>query len=113
MECQITDDENSAFAILSSIFIRMFYQNDSLNFYMPISKVDENFSRAKTLNAIQQQKFWFRVNVFEQSEGVYEELYLHEIMFGKDSVFEGLFAISSQIWEEFLANVYLENHQAC
>ncbi|EGR31102.1 hypothetical protein IMG5_117750 [Ichthyophthirius multifiliis] len=111
MECQITDDENAAFALLSSIFVRLFYQNNQINFYMPISKVDENFERAKLPNAIINQKFWFRTNVFDDGEPLLQELYLREIFFGKDDVFEGLFFISESIWEDFLSKAYKQSHQ--
>lgn len=52
MESQITDDENAAFLILSLILVRMFYESDELNFYIPMSKVDENFASAKTMSAV-------------------------------------------------------------
>ena len=55
-------------------------------------------------------KFWFRTNIFDDGEPVMEELYLDEIMFGKESVFEGLFEVASNIWEDFLADVYKESH---
>jgi glutamate--cysteine ligase catalytic subunit len=51
METQLTSDVNAAFMLLSHIFVRLFYQSDDLNFYIPISKVDENFARAKQIGA--------------------------------------------------------------
>lgn len=43
MESQITNDENAAFMLLSHILVRLFFESDQLNFYIPITLVDTNF----------------------------------------------------------------------
>ena len=59
MEVQITDFENAAltiFVVLLSRAMLLF----NLNFYMKISMVDENMSRASARGAALHQKFLFR-----------------------------------------------------
>ncbi|KAL4505198.1 hypothetical protein ABPG72_016265 [Tetrahymena utriculariae] len=109
MECQITNDENAAFMLLSHIFVRLFYQSDSLNFYIPITKVDINFQRAKQVDAITTQKFFFRTNIHEDGEPIIEELTLHEIFFGKSQVFDGLYQYASQVWESMMQEIFGSN----
>ncbi|KAL4462626.1 hypothetical protein ABPG74_000456 [Tetrahymena malaccensis] len=109
MECQITNDENAAFMLLSHIFVRLFYQSDSLNFYIPITKVDINFQRAKQVDAITTQKFFFRTNILDDGEPIIEELTLQEIFFGKSNVFEGLYKYASQVWESMMKEFYQSN----
>ena len=57
--------------------------HNELNFYIPISKVDENFARASQVNAAVNQKFYFRTNIFEKGDAVIEELTILEIFEGK------------------------------
>ncbi|KAG8957355.1 hypothetical protein FRC03_010225 [Tulasnella sp. 419] len=59
MEVQITDFENAAFAIFIVLLSRAIL-TFGLNFYIPISKVDENMYRAERRGAVTEQKFWFR-----------------------------------------------------
>lgn len=64
----------------------------NLNFYIPISKVNENFERAHAENAILKQKFYFRVNIYESGLPIIRELTLKEIFFGsKEQEFQGMF----------------------
>ncbi len=59
MEVQITDFENAAltiFVVLLSRAVLLF----NLNFYMKISTVDENMTRASARGAALHQKFLFR-----------------------------------------------------
>jgi len=59
MEVQITDFENAAltiFVVLLSRAVLLF----NLNFYMKISTVDENMTRASARGAAVHQKFLFR-----------------------------------------------------
>ncbi|KAF8443156.1 glutamate-cysteine ligase-domain-containing protein [Boletus edulis BED1] len=62
MEVQLTDFENAAFVVFVVLLSRAVLAF-SLNFYIPISKVDENMSRAQKRNAVRQGKFFFRKNV--------------------------------------------------
>ncbi|WWD18775.1 hypothetical protein CI109_103230 [Kwoniella shandongensis] len=63
MEVQMTDFENAAFSIFIVLLTRAIISFD-LNFYMPISKVDENMQGAQQRNASVANKFFFRRNVF-------------------------------------------------
>ncbi|TEB38333.1 glutamate-cysteine ligase catalytic subunit [Coprinellus micaceus] len=63
MEVQITDFENAAFSVFVVLLSRaIMYFN--LNTYTPISKVDENMSRAQRRDAAKQGRFFFRKNVY-------------------------------------------------
>lgn len=68
MEVQITDYENAAFAVFIVLLTRAI-MNLGLNFYIPISKVDDNMHRAHQRDAIHTQKFYFRKNVFSPAPG--------------------------------------------
>jgi glutamate--cysteine ligase catalytic subunit len=91
MEVQLTDFENAAFAVFIVLLSRAILSMN-LNFYIPISKVrasprlflfpiyprrafaascstrarqvDENMQRAQRRDAVKEQKFWFRKDVF-------------------------------------------------
>ncbi|WVQ84399.1 hypothetical protein IAT38_006551 [Cryptococcus sp. DSM 104549] len=65
MEVQMTDFENAAFSIFIVLLTRAIISFD-LNFYMPISKVDENMQRSQQRNAAVANKYFFRRNVFPQ-----------------------------------------------
>ncbi|TDL25969.1 glutamate-cysteine ligase catalytic subunit [Rickenella mellea] len=62
MEVQITDFENAAFAVFVVLLSRAIL-SFSLNFYVPISKVDENMRTAQQRNAAREGKFYFRKSV--------------------------------------------------
>ena len=62
----------------------------SLNLYLPISKVKENFDRAHEVDAVRKNKFWFRTNIFDEGEPQLEELTVDEILFGYKQ-FPGIF----------------------
>ncbi|CAG8459855.1 13849_t:CDS:10 [Funneliformis caledonium] len=64
MEIQITDFENAAFAVFIVLLTRVILSY-GLNFYIPISKVDENMMIAHKRDAVLNEKFWFRKNLFE------------------------------------------------
>lgn len=59
MEVQPTDFENAAFSVFVVLLSRAIL-SFGLNFYIPISRVDENMARAQKRNAAGEQKFWFR-----------------------------------------------------
>lgn len=63
MEVQVTDFENAAFSVFIVLLTRAIL-SFRLNFYLPISKVDVNMKRAQLRNAVNQEKFYFRKNVF-------------------------------------------------
>eukprot|EP01138_Halocafeteria_seosinensis_P015003 gb/GECG01015315.1/.p1 GENE.gb/GECG01015315.1/~~gb/GECG01015315.1/.p1 ORF type:complete len:872 (+),score=96.63 gb/GECG01015315.1/:1-2616(+) len=62
LEAQLTDFENAAFTVFTVLASRVILFFD-LNLYIPISKVDENFARARTKDAATEQKFFFRKHV--------------------------------------------------
>ncbi|KAF9969235.1 hypothetical protein BGZ65_012127, partial [Modicella reniformis] len=66
MEIQLTDFENAAFAIFIVLVTRAVLSFNT-NFYIPISKVDENMKVAHHRNAVLEQKFHFRKQIFPQS----------------------------------------------
>ncbi|KAJ3053715.1 hypothetical protein HK097_003566 [Rhizophlyctis rosea] len=63
MEIQLTDKENAAFAVFVVLLTRAILSFD-LNFYIPLSKVDENMRRGHGRDAVLGERFWFRRNVF-------------------------------------------------
>jgi glutamate--cysteine ligase catalytic subunit len=63
MEVQMTDFENAAFAVFVVLLTRAVLSLN-LNFYLPISKVDENMQRAQHRDALQNEKFYFRKDIF-------------------------------------------------
>lgn len=98
MEAQLTDFENAAFTVFTVLVSRVILFFD-LNLYIPISKVDENFARARTRDAATNQSFFFRKHVVplrqrcpemqmmwaSQSESSdFEEMTASEILLGKD-----------------------------
>ncbi|BGO92322.1 hypothetical protein NBRC10512_001913 [Rhodotorula toruloides] len=68
MEVQLTDYEIAAFSVFIVLLTRAI-MTLGLNFYLPISKVDENMHRAHRRDAINTQKFYFRKNVFDPKPG--------------------------------------------
>ncbi|KAF9572782.1 hypothetical protein BGW38_008488, partial [Lunasporangiospora selenospora] len=66
MEIQLTDFENAAFAIFIVLVTRAVLSFGT-NFYIPISKVDENMKVAHHRNAVLNEKFYFRKSIFPQS----------------------------------------------
>ncbi|CAO3664044.1 unnamed protein product [Umbelopsis ramanniana] len=67
MEIQITDFENTAYAIFIVLLTRAIL-SFGLNFYIPISKVDENMKKAHKRGAVLNEKFYFRKNVFTKHQ---------------------------------------------
>ncbi|KAG1877248.1 glutamate-cysteine ligase-domain-containing protein [Suillus subluteus] len=62
MEVQMTDFENAAFAVFIVLLSRAILAFN-LNFYIPISKVDQNMARAQRRDAARSGKFYFRKDV--------------------------------------------------
>ncbi|KAK4191568.1 putative glutamate--cysteine ligase [Podospora australis] len=63
MEIQITDFENAAFAVFMVLITRVILSYN-LNFYIPITRVDENMETAHRRDAVLSEKFYFRRNLF-------------------------------------------------
>jgi glutamate--cysteine ligase catalytic subunit len=82
MEVQRTDFENASFAIFIVLLTRTILSL-GLNFYIPLSKVDENMGRAVSRDAVLNQKFWFRKNVRGMSDDTVVQMTCDEIINGK------------------------------
>lgn len=90
MDIQLTDHENAAysnFIVLLSHTISHF----DLNFYIPLSRVDENMESCQRRNAVINDVFWFRKEVSPLGttnninvEDEYEEMTVADIMDGTD-----------------------------
>ncbi|ODV86821.1 hypothetical protein CANARDRAFT_6389 [[Candida] arabinofermentans NRRL YB-2248] len=92
MEISITDFENAAFADFSILLSRAILKYKP-NFYLPISKVEENMKTAHVRDSTINCKFNFRVNVWNNSDSpIIRKLTLNEIFNGCDE-FEGLISI--------------------
>ncbi|KAH6683108.1 glutamate-cysteine ligase-like protein [Halenospora varia] len=63
MEIQITDFENAAFSVFIVLITRAILSFD-LNFYIPITRTDENMQTAHKHDAVMEEKFYFRKNPF-------------------------------------------------
>ncbi|KAK9452391.1 glutamate-cysteine ligase-domain-containing protein [Limtongia smithiae] len=72
MEIQITDFENAAFSTFIVLLTRAIL-SFRLNFYIPISKVDENMVRAQRRDAVLDEKFYFRKNIFASPSHMHDE----------------------------------------
>ncbi|KAF1797940.1 glutamate-cysteine ligase-domain-containing protein [Mucor lusitanicus] len=103
MEVQISDFENAAYSVFIVLLTRVIL-SFGLNFYIPISKVDANMQTAHKRDAVLNEKFYFRKNVFTsrtptgnaqpnpesvQDEDAYELMTLNEIVNGKENGFPG------------------------
>mmetsp|Transcript_3846 Transcript_3846/g.5370 ORF Transcript_3846/g.5370 Transcript_3846/m.5370 type:complete len:675 (-) Transcript_3846:30-2054(-) len=99
MEIQLTDFENAAFVVFIVLLTRVIGAFD-LNFYIPISKVDENMQTSQKRGAVTNEKFWFRKSVDKDSHltetpNFYELMTINEIMNGKqDGSFPGLIPLT-------------------
>ncbi|KAG1827846.1 glutamate-cysteine ligase catalytic subunit [Suillus subalutaceus] len=119
MEVQMTDFENAAFAVFIVLLSRAILAFN-LNFYIPISKVDQNMARAQRRDAarsvhlravdhvrlrklLQRRRNYFAI-VFSTVprplyvkdgpiEDEYEEMTMEEIFVGKGSKFPGLLGV--------------------
>ncbi|KAL6623761.1 GCS-domain-containing protein [Neocallimastix sp. 'constans'] len=96
MEIQLTDFANAAFSIFIVLLTRTILAFN-LNFYIPISKVDENMKTAQVRDAARTKKFWFRKNIIptdsqfksdgshkdeDEDEDIYELMTINEIFNG-------------------------------
>lgn len=132
MEVQMTDFENASFSIFIVLVTRVILSYN-LNFYIPISKVDENMKVAHHRNGILEEKFWFRTDVFrdledhssnvseselpkyddslpdKSMEGHYEQLTINEIINGVSGGFCGLIPVVRQ----YLQSVNVDMDTLC
>jgi glutamate--cysteine ligase catalytic subunit len=96
MEAQMTDFENAAFAVFIVLLTRTIL-SFNLNFYIPISKVDENMHVAHKRGAVLSEKFYFRRDVYPHEDDIalgpvqdeYTHLSINDIINGNGE-FHGL-----------------------
>ena len=62
MDIQLTDHENAAYSVFIVLLAHTISHFD-LNFYIPVSKVDENMKKGQMRNAVLDQLFWFRKDI--------------------------------------------------
>jgi len=113
MELQLTEFENAAFVVFITLASRaiLYY---GLNFYIPISAVDDNFVCAHKRNSVNDEKFWWRTCSSTNSKLNMKKLSISAILGGTEecrgllsiihSYLEviGCFGQSLQIIEEYL-----------
>lgn len=115
MEVQLTDFENAAFIVLIPLITRAMLSYN-LNFYMPISMVDENMKRAHRRDGVKTQRFWFRQEIMDEKDSdgnvrpvpnpTFVERSIDEIMNGsKDSTFPGLLSYVTRYLDEMTMDV--------
>lgn len=111
MEIQLTDFANAAFSIFIVLLTRTI-MSFNLNFYIPLSKVDENMKTAQVRDAAKSKKFWFRKHIIpkgftnnefqeldanreeDDEEDAYELMTLNEIFNGNpEKQFPGLISL--------------------
>ncbi|KAG8746804.1 hypothetical protein FRC11_012591 [Ceratobasidium sp. 423] len=118
MEVQPTDFRNAPMSVFLVLLSRAIL-NSGLNLYLPISKVDENMTRAQQRDAVRGEKFWFRKHVAPATresldgathaaadgphavEDEYEEMTIDEIISGKgsDPVLIGVINAYIEFWD--------------
>lgn len=105
MEIQLTDFENAAYSVFIALVSRVILTFD-LNLYTPLSKVNENMEAAHRVNAVLDEKFYFRCHLappekddcasgnatcgLHQDPDSCEPMTIAEIMLGKGAYFPGL-----------------------
>lgn len=89
LEMQPTDEENISFLMFLRLMSEMI-QDDGINMYIPISKVDENMERAMRIDAAIKEKFWFRKDLSMNSKDDYGEYTIEEILVGKKDELQGI-----------------------
>lgn len=116
MEIQPTSFENAAYSIFAVLFSRMALSY-SASFYIPISKVDENFSEIdlpperegveEYLKAEEEKLFWYRENIFESGQAVIKKGTIKEIFLGKEKYCGILTAVENYVNEYFDKEKYI------
>lgn len=77
MEIQLNDFENAAYSVFSILLAKAIIKN-RLDWYLPMSKVEINMQRAHSRDAINLEKFWFKI----PQTGEILELTMNEIFNG-------------------------------
>lgn len=102
MEVQITDFENAAFTVFIVLLTRVIL-SFGLNFYMPLSRVDNNMAKAHKRDAVRTEKFAFRRNIHEQGTDCdCNEFTIDEIINGKEDGFVGLVPLMRRYLDQMM-----------
>lgn len=68
LDIQISPFENTAMICMLLLTYALILCSNEINFIIPISKVDENFRRAYKKDAINKEKFWWRIDCFKDDK---------------------------------------------
>ncbi|RDD37591.1 Glutamate--cysteine ligase catalytic subunit, partial [Trichoplax sp. H2] len=114
-EVQLTEFENAAFAAFIVLLTRVILTY-GLNFYMPMSKVDENMQTAQKRDAVRNGMFYFRKDLGKApstssppDESEYELMSINTIINGKADGFPGLVPLIN----DYLANLSIDFNTRC
>lgn len=108
MEIQITDFENAAFSTFIALIGQAILNHpDALNFYIPISKIEENMKLAHKRDSTINDKFYFKKNVLDEGYE-FDKFSMNEIINGGEN-FIGLVPIVKQHLESHY-KIELNNH---
>ncbi|XP_040066915.1 glutamate--cysteine ligase catalytic subunit-like [Ixodes scapularis] len=125
MELQLTEFENAAYIIFVVLLTRIILTYN-LDMTVPISKVDENIEIAQKVDAVLNEKFWFRKDILTHgcrptASGVKEsdvadvvKMSIGEIINGKEGEFPGLIPLIRTFLtsaEEVNITTYCSMHQ--
>lgn len=110
MEIQPTSFENTAYSIFVILFSRMALSY-SASFYIPISKVDDNFAAvdlppdgegvAEYLKEETTKQFWYRENIFDSKQAVIKKGTIRDIFLGNGEYCGILTAVENYVNEYF------------
>jgi len=113
-ELQMTDFENAAVACFVVLLTRVILSY-GYNLLVPISKVDENMKRAQRMDAVKEEKFYFRTNITTtctevNTEPTIKEMTIDEIMNGSSAKnFPGLVPLV----QDYLRNIEVDTDTMC
>ncbi|XP_035223286.1 glutamate--cysteine ligase catalytic subunit-like isoform X2 [Stegodyphus dumicola] len=124
MEVQMTEFENAAYVVFIVLLTRVIL-TFQLNFLIPVSKVDDNLSKAQKRDAVLHEKFWFRKDLTtcesppeaaaymaeccSSDECQYTLMTINEIINGKENEFPGLVPLI----QKFLTSMDIDVDTQC
>ncbi|GFR19188.1 glutamate--cysteine ligase catalytic subunit [Trichonephila clavata] len=124
MEVQMTEFENAAYVVFIVLLTRVIL-SFQLNLLIPLSKVDENLTKAQKRDAILTEKFWFRKDLTtcesppvateyiagccNPNECQYTQMTINEIINGKKNEFPGLVPLI----QKFLSSMDVDVDTQC
>ncbi|XP_032830098.1 glutamate--cysteine ligase catalytic subunit-like isoform X2 [Petromyzon marinus] len=115
MDVQLTDFENAAYVVFVVLLTRVILSY-GLNFLVPLSKVDENITKAQKRNAVLEEMFYFRKDIQAEvdalpADGTASEdevgilMSINTVINGKVGVFQGLVPIVNSFLEDMEVDV--------